>query len=175
MYTVRRGQHRFRTPLDGRYHLYPLPSVADARCPKCRSRCKFCIGPRETFAEDTESSACSLRPSPIEGTLPGKGACTRCCSSFSVIHWPEDAYFSVEVHGGTVWAWNTTYLMALRARVIGDRVSERQLALSNGYLHYFLARIPKQAVVKRNRAFLLRTLDNWLRCSRSSSLKRNRI
>ena len=169
MYTVRRGQHRFRTPLDYRYRLYPLPSVADVRCPKCQNRCEFCITPRETFAKDERSGAYSLLPLPIEGTVLGKGACTGCGSSFSAVQWPKDAYFSVDVQGGTVWAWNTTYLAALRARVAGDRVLERQLTASNGYLHYFLARLPKQAVVKRNRARLLRTLDEWLCSSRSFS------
>jgi hypothetical protein len=120
------------------------------------------MAPRETFVKDEQSGVCRLLPLPIEASLPGKGSCIRCGSSFSVVQWPEDAYFSVDVHGGTVWAWNTTYLPALRARVAGDRVLERQLALSNGYLHYFLARIPKQAVVKRNRTRLLRTLDDWL-------------
>jgi hypothetical protein len=162
MYTVRRGQHRFRTPLDYRYRLYPLPSAADVRCPKCRSRCEFCIKPRDTFDRDEQSGGYSLRPLPIEGSMLGKGACTACGNSFSAIRWPEDAYFSVDVHGGTVWAWNTTYLTALRARIAGDRVLERHLTLANAYLHYFLARLPKQAVVKRNRTRLLRTLDDWL-------------
>lgn len=171
MYTVRRGQHRFRTPLDHRYRLYPLPSLADVRCPKCRSRCEFCITPRQTFAKDEQSGGYSLLPLPIEGTVLGKGACTVCSNSFSAIQWPQAAYFSVDIHGGTVWAWNTTYLRALRARVAGDRVLERQLAASNGYLHYFLARIPKHAVVKHNRTRLLRTLDEWL-CNATLSSSR---
>jgi hypothetical protein len=162
MYAPMHGQHRFRTPLDYRYRLYPLPSVADVRCPKCRSRCKFSIAPRETFAKDEQSGGYRLLPLPIEASVLGKGACTRCSYRFSVIQWPEDAYFAVEVHGGAVWAWNETYLKALRARVAGDRVLERQLGLSNGYLHYFLARLPKQAVVRRNRTSLLRTIDDWL-------------
>jgi hypothetical protein len=162
MYMVRRGQYRFRTPLDGRYRQYPLPSDADVRCPKCRSRCRFCVATHARFVKDEQAGVCRLLPLPIVGSLPGKGSCIRCGSSFSVVQWPGDAYFSVDVHGGTVWAWNTTFLPALRARVAGDRVLERQLALSNGYLHYFLARIPKHAVVKRNRARLLRTLDHWL-------------
>ena len=72
------------------------------------------------------------------------------------------AFFALFVHGGAVWAWNTTYLLALRARIAGDRVLERPLVLANGRLHYFLARIPKQAILKRNRARLLRTVDAWL-------------
>lgn len=130
MDAVMRGQHRFRTPLDSRYRFYPLPSVADVRCPKCRSRCEFCITP----AKDEQPGGYSMVPLPIEGTVLGKGACTRCGNSFSAIQWPEDAYFSVEVPGGTVWAWNTTYLTALRARVAGDRVLERQLAASKRIL-----------------------------------------
>lgn len=162
MDSVRRGQHRFRTPLDYRYRLCPLPSAADVRCPKCRSRCEFCITPRDTFAKDEQSGGYSMLPLPIEGSVLGKGSCSGCGNSFSSVRWPEDAYFSVDVHGATIWAWNATYLTALRARVAGDRVLERQLIISNAYLQYFLARLPKQAVVKRNRPRLLRTLDDWL-------------
>jgi hypothetical protein len=79
MYAPMHGQHRFRTPLDYRYRLYPLPSVADVRCPKCRSRCKFSITPQETFAKDGQSGGDMLRPLPIE-------------TSVLVIQWPEDTY-----------------------------------------------------------------------------------
>jgi hypothetical protein len=82
-------QHRFRTPLDYRYRLYPLPSVADVRCPKCRSRCKFSITPRGTFAKDEQSGGYRLRPLPIETSVFGKGACTRCGYRFSFIQWPK--------------------------------------------------------------------------------------
>jgi DNA-directed RNA polymerase subunit RPC12/RpoP len=170
--SIRRGQHRFRTPLDYRYRLYPLPTTADVRCPKCRSRRAFFLTPRELFAKDEQSGGYRVLPLPIEGTLSGAGACTTCGNSFSLIRWPEDAYFSADVRGGTVWAWNTTYLLALRARIAGNRVLERQLALSNGALPYFLSRIPKQAVVKHNRERLLRTIDDWLRRSTCASTRR---
>jgi hypothetical protein len=121
------------------------------------------LGSRDPYMKDEKSGGYNPSTLPIEGSLPGTGACTKCGNIFSTIQWPEDAFFSVSVPGGRVWAWNTTYLLALRARVAGDRVLERQLALANGRLLYFLARIPKQAVLKRNRACLMRTVDAWLR------------
>jgi len=50
----------------------------------------------------------------------------------------------------------------LRARIAGDKVLARQLALREAWLPYFLARLPQWALVKRNRAHLLRTIDDWL-------------
>lgn len=160
---IHRGQHRFRTPLDYRYQLYPLPSVADVRCPKCRARCHFGVTARESFAKDEQSGGYRLLSLPIEGCLSGEGICANCSNSFTTVRWPEDAYFSVNVHGGIVWAWNKSYLAALRARIAGDKLQQRQLALSDGSLPYFLARIPKHAIVKRNRERLLRVLEDWLK------------
>lgn len=118
---------------------------------------------RESFVGDKQSGGSFLGTQSIEANLSGKGSCTNCSHSFATVRWPDDAYFSVNVHGGIVWAWNPSYLAGLRARVAGDKVRQRQLALHNGDLHYFLARIPKQATVKRNRTGLLRTLDRWLK------------
>jgi hypothetical protein len=71
-----------------------------------------------------------------------------------------------------VWAWNASYLTALRARIAGDRVLERQLVLGSGSLQYFLSRIPKWAVVKRNRSALLKIVDGWLNTKALAAGKR---
>ena len=160
---VHRGQHRFRTPLDYRYQLYPLPSVADVKCPKCGERCVFAVAPREAFIQDAHSGGYSPLALSVEGPLAGAGACASCSNSFTTVQWPNDAYFAVSVHGGTVWAWNHNHLAPLRARVSGDRVQERQLLLREPSFSRFLARLPKWAVIKRNREQLLRTLDSWLK------------
>jgi len=92
-----RGQHRFRNPLEYRYRLYPLPAHADIRCPTCRTRCRFAIAPRESFAKNGQSGGYILLALPVEGPLPGKGACANCGKSFAAVNWPADAYFSVSV------------------------------------------------------------------------------
>lgn len=168
---VHRGQHRFRAPLDYRYKLYPLPSVADVKCPKCGERCAFAVAPREAFIQDAQSGGHSLLALSIEGPLAGVGACASCSNSFATVQWPNDAYFSVSVHGGTVWAWNHYHLAPLRARVAGERVQERQILQREPCFSRYLARLPKCAVIKRNREPLLRTLDRWLK-SESLTLSR---
>lgn len=75
------------------------------------------------------------------------------------LDWPRDAYFKVEVAGGSVWAWNDRYLPALRARVAGDKVAVRQLTLTDWELTCFIARLPRYAVLARNRAHLIAELD----------------
>ncbi len=72
---VHRGQHRFRAPLDYRYQLYPVPSVADTKCPKCGERCAFAVAPREAFIQDAQSGGYSPLALSIEGPLAGVGAC----------------------------------------------------------------------------------------------------
>lgn len=102
---------------------------------------------------------------PVEGELPGAGSCGNCSTSFSRVQWPGDAYFTANVRGGTVWAWNMEYLVPLRAQVAGDKTLKRQLILKNVYFSYFLSRTPKFVVVKRNRENLLRYIDAWLKAS----------
>lgn len=169
---IHRGQHRFRQPLDFRYGFYPVPAQADVCCPKCRSRCAFAMDAVENFAKDNVSSGCRLLNIALQGAFAGRAVCSNCTHLFTTIQWPEDAYLSARVHGGLVWAWNSSYLPALRARIAGDRVLERQLALGSGALQYFLSRVPKWALVKRNRPTLLKIIDGWLSNEPASPGKR---
>ena len=167
----RRGNHRFRTALDYRYDLYPLPATADVLCPRCRTRCHFSLNERELFDKDEKNGGYGVLTLPIEGVLPGHGSCLNCAHTFSAIDWPEDAYFAVGLAGGTVWAWNKDYLPPLRARIAGDKVLVRQLLVNSAGLHYylihFLSRIPKFALITRHRIRLLRTIDDWMHAESS--------
>jgi hypothetical protein len=169
---IYRGQHRFRQPLDYRYGFYPVPSEASVRCPKCGARCRFAMDAVENFEKDNASGGYRLLNIPVEGPFSGRGTCSNCGHVFAAVEWPRDAYLLALVHGGVVWAWNLAYLPALRARVAGDRVLERQLVLGNSALQYFLSRLPKWAMVKRNRPTLLKTIDAWLETERVPAGKR---
>jgi hypothetical protein len=99
----------------------------------------------------------------VGGTKEGTGSCISCGRSFQTIFWPDDAYYKSSLRGGDYWAWNEDYLPVLRARVSGDRVLERQLCLDDFTYHYFLSRLPKNIVIKRNREVIVRRIDKWLR------------
>ena len=57
MYEVRHGRYRLTAPLNNRYRLYSLPSVADVGYPKSRSRCRSSITLQEMLAEDERFSS----------------------------------------------------------------------------------------------------------------------
>lgn len=63
---------------------------------------------------------------------------------------------------GQVWAWNETYLPILLARVTGDKVAVRQLAMKDRWLDYFVARIPKFALLTKNRERIVAGMSRLL-------------
>ncbi|PRC90797.1 hypothetical protein [Solimicrobium silvestre] len=155
----RHGRRRFCVTLDNRYEFYSWPEDINVKCPNCGSPILFNAVVPDQYVKDEKSGGYLLVPQSVATKIRGRGACTKCSRQFDRISWPEDAHFKFESGGGIVWAWNKEFLQVLRARVIGDRVTERQLCMKNGLFHYFLTRLPKYIVVKRHRAGILRKLD----------------
>jgi hypothetical protein len=56
---------------------------------------------------------------------------------------------------GIVWAWNEEYLPALLTRVRGDKVALRHLVMSDWNIARFVSRLPKFAVLTKNRSRIL--------------------
>jgi hypothetical protein len=159
----RRGQHRFRFPLDSRYEFYCWPRAIDAKCSNCGNKMPFIAALPETSVKDEESGGYIPLLVPICGPIEGQGACAGCSRSVGKILWPQDAYYRFEVSGGEVWSWNEKYLHVLRAKVAGDRVLERHLCSDDSMYRYFLSRIPKHVVVRRNRERILKQIDAFIR------------
>jgi len=117
----------------------------------------------ENYVKDPISGGYLFVKQPINTEIQGKGACSKCAHQALKLSWPNDAYFQIEIAGGSVWAWNEKYLLVLRAKVAGDRVLERQLCLQDGLYRYYLSRLPKFVVVKRHRERLLQKLDGFIK------------
>lgn len=157
-----RGQYRFRHPIDYRYEYYSWPRFIVSKCARCGSRCEFHAVTPEAFEKDEECGGYRLVSRHIAQTINGRGTCAKCGHQTEKLSWPEEAYFQVPLRGGNAWAWNERYLSVLRAHVAGDRVLERHLCAEDGLYHYFLSRLPKHVVLKRNRELLLRRLDEFI-------------
>lgn len=160
MESRRRGQRRFWVTLDARYSAYYWPDCIAVKCQHCGAKAHF--KPAITNWRIRNGASNSPTNLPVGGEKAGTGSCLACGRIFNTINWPLDAFYCASVHGGEYWAWNEGYLSALRARVAGDRVHERQLCLENWHYNYFLTRLPKYLVLKRHRPTILRTIDRWL-------------
>ncbi len=167
MQDLHRGQYRFREPLDAPYEFYILPSQIDAKCTGCG--CVLIFFPAPTFWKkmDEVSGGYRFVQRPITGVFKGRGACAWCGKIVSQISWPDDAYYKIPLVGGDLWVWNKQYLPALRAKISGDRFLERKIRYAdgnrmNGYLLYFFRRIPKHILLKRNREYILKKIDQYL-------------
>jgi len=156
---MHRGQYRFRYPLEYRYALFSWPSAISAKCNGCGSEFPFSAVVPDTHVKDEESGGYRLVERPMSGPIPGRGTCLKCGRVSSMLSWPNDAHFRFPLSGGDIWAWNEEHVQVLRAKVAGDRVLERKLCERNHHLHYYLSRLPKQVVVKRNRMRLIRAID----------------
>jgi hypothetical protein len=155
-----RGQRRFRNPVEGRYFLYSRPEQIDANCDRCGSRISFGAGKIPSHVYDEKSGGYSPVRGEIGGAIAGRGACTKCGRVVRTISWPDAAYFKVQVPEGIVWAWNADYVPILRARVMGDKVTLRHLVERSWDFARFASRLPRFAVLTKNRVRVLAGLQS---------------
>jgi len=131
-------------------------------CIHCESNFDFNPVLQSNAIYDPESGGWAVQKGEIEGVILGRGACKKCGAIKNNIDWPADAYFSVEVPEGIVWAWNQDYVPILLARVVGNRVLLRQLTMYNLHLTNFVDRLPKYALLKKNRIHIERRMKRLL-------------
>lgn len=151
-----RGQRRFWNPVEGRYYQYARPVEIVATCEGCRGRIAFRADSKPTHVRDETCGGYLVVRGEICGTITGLGACASCGRQMRKIQWPEAAYLKVDLPEGMVWAWNESYVPALLARVRGDSVKLRHLLERDWNLARFISRIPKFAVLKKNRTRILK-------------------
>lgn len=153
-----RGQRRSWDPIDGLYRQYRRPETITAVCSRCNAGFPF---KPVSLGEPKEESPGVYRilRGEIEGAIAGRGACGNCGKFVRNVSWPEAAAFKVTVPEGVVWAWNEQYVPPLRARVAGDKMLLRQLIMKNWKQAYFIARLPRYAVLVKNRARIIAALD----------------
>lgn len=154
-----RGDRRFWRPVDGLYYQYRRPEDIDAVCGHCGARFAFKAEPTKTHEFDEASGGYRVLKGAVEGPIPGRGGCPKCGKIVTSLNWPDDAFFKVRLPEGVVWAWNEHYLPALRARVAGDKTTLRHLTMKSADLIRFVARLPRYAVLVKNRARLVTELD----------------
>ncbi len=131
-------------------------------CPRCKSALTFFAKETPSHRFDETSGGWQVLRGEISGAIEGRGGCGRCGHIVNVLRWPEDGYFKVTVPEGVVWAWSETYLPILLARVVGDKVGVRQLAMKERWLDYFVARIPKFALLTKNRERIVAGMNRLL-------------
>jgi hypothetical protein len=156
-----RGQRRFWNPVEGRYFLYSRPEHIDAVCNRCGCEVAFRADKLPTHVYDESSGGYASVRGQIGGQIVGRGACTNCGRIVRSISWPESAFFKVQVPEGVVWAWNVSYVPLLRARVAGDKVALRHLVERDWDQARFVSRLPRYAVLTKNRHRILAALDRF--------------
>ncbi len=147
------GRHRNWHPVDFRLEQVPWPKNIDALCSNCYSKLAF-------EAQQTYEFTGAVFKQFVPNQLKGRGVCSVCVRVVNEIAWPEHAFFQYHLNEGTVWAWNQSFVDVLRARLRPIRpTDEEYLEMHELALHY-LARLPKFVVIKKNRALLLKHLEN---------------
>lgn len=154
-----RGDRRFWRPVEGLYFQYRRPEAIAAACVRCGARFQFKADPAKTHEFDPKSGGYLVLRGEIAGTIAGSGACGACGKIVHSLSWPDDAYFQVRVAEGIVWAWSEQHLPALRARISGDKTELRRLVSQSWDMARFVARLPRYAVLTKNRVRLLTALD----------------
>lgn len=158
-----RGQRKFRNPVEGRYYSYSRPTDIVSICERCAGRMNFCADSQPTHHYDELSGGYVVLREEICGSIAGRGSCLACGYLSHKVQWPDDAYFKVTVREGIIWAWNESYLPALLARVRGDKVQLRRIVMSDWNLARFISRLPKYAVLKKNRSKVLSGLKHFIK------------
>ncbi len=149
----------FWNPVEGRYFQYRRPKDIAAICTRCGTRLAFEADPTKTREFDEETGGYLVLKGDVEGTITGRGGCSKCGKIVRPLDWPNDAFFKVRLAEGIVWAWSEQYLPVLRARVAGDQTRLRHLTMNSWDLARFAARVPRYAVLVKNRARVLARLE----------------
>lgn len=158
---IHRGLRRYRNPVEGRYFLYERPAEISAACRRCGSQFLFRTDQVPSKVYDEASGGYAWQRGEVCGNVAGCGACAKCGLITRSLNWPEAAYFQVRVSEGIVWAWNEKYLPALQARVGGDKVALRHMVKQDWNLARFISRLPRYAVLTKNRARILSGLNEF--------------
>lgn len=157
--TPHHGQRRFWDTVEGRYTLYSRPESIDARCQRCGNRHPFRTQKLPHFVLDVETGGYSPERGDVGRNIVGRGACGSCGRIVHSITWPDEAYFKVRVPEGEVWAWNAAYVPVLRTHIAGDKVALRHLIGPNWDFSRFVSRVPRFALLTKNRVRVLAGLD----------------
>ena len=161
MLPIRRSPYRNWRPIDHRYDYYTWPQQICAKCKACDGLVLFTTQEKQGF-EQVRPGVYQVSTLPTSASINGRGVCTSCTKIVGHIDWPADAFYSIKLAAGDAWAWNKEYLQVLRQRVEGTQRSDAALAGNNALFLYYLARLPKYVVLKRNRPTLLRKIDAFL-------------
>ncbi len=131
------SSRRFRNPVEGRYSIYQRPSLITASCNRCNK--PFLFHPIEipTVVYSEVGGGYARVKGEICGIVAGTGACTKCGQIVGAINWPEAAYIAITIPGGVVWAWNTSFIPALQAKISGDKVKLRHMLMFDWHLVRF--------------------------------------
>jgi len=141
--------------VEGRYYQYSRPEIVLARCERCGKPIHFKTTSLPTHELDERSAGYLVLRGEVCGIIKGRGACSECGYVARKVSWPDAAYLQVLVPEGVVWAWNEDYVAALEARVRGDKVTLRHLLMHSWNLARFISRLPKYAVLRKNRSRIL--------------------
>lgn len=161
MLPIRRSPYRNWYPIDNRYEYYTWPKQISARCRACEGLVLFSPQEKQGF-EQISPGVYQVRKLPTSASINGRGVCSGCKKIVEHIDWPAEAFYAIKLAAGDAWAWNKAYLQVLRQHVSGEQRSDAAWAKEDALLLYYLARLPKYVVLKRNRPTLLRKIDAFL-------------
>ena len=161
MLPITRSHYRNWYPIDNRYDYYTWPMQIAAKCRSCDGLVIFAAQERQGFRQ-VDPGVYLVSKLPTSASIKGRGICSNCKKITEHISWPTDAFYSIKLAAGNVWAWNAEYLQVLKQHVIGKQRSDAAYARENALFLYYLARLPKYVVLKRNRPLLLKKIDALL-------------
>lgn len=160
--------------IDFRYTIKVRPALIAIRCLQCGGNALLHSPPADILEQMGKTGGYRVRESAkrITGPIAGRLTCTGCgLSKNGSITWPDAAYYQFRIGAGTVWAWNRDYILLLRDWMAAERRDENLLWSTKRfpdarvrfpYVH-FLANLPKFMLLKRNRAVIVKKINDLLR------------
>jgi len=160
---------------------YPARGDLAVACPHCKSEAVF-TSPYDFLRDDAAEAACSdaritgvkwsggFAVERFPDTFPWKDpnnpyvqvvrnevwgvlSCGKCGHRRKhLLNWPADAFYVIETSAGALWAYTREHLVQIRQRISGES--------SGG--PFDMNRLPRQFLLKRTQARLLREIDAFL-------------
>lgn len=137
------------------YEWYGWPKKVAVNCSRCE-----CIADLNNPKQVTKMVGPSTRPLKKEYTdfFTGHISCLNCgLSKEETMQWPIDAYYSGDVKGQILWAWNKAHAEAIREFVLSTSRNYKQYNYSASLYH-----LPEHFKLSKNRDACLKTLDRMI-------------
>ena len=134
---------------------YGWPDIVTVNCTRCEKKAEL-NNPKQV----SKMVGPSTRPlnKVFTDQVSGHLSCLQCgLSKVDKVQWPVDAFYSGDVKGHILWAWNKEHAETIKEFILSISRNYRQFKYSSSLYH-----LPEHFKLSKNRDACIKTLDRMI-------------